>query len=196
MMDLDEIRKVFPTWPSELEAAKQSTNWAGRAQSFYCAAVVLNEEREKAHQRAHAETGRVITEAVMLREQVDIAAYFCLAFSLELATKAALTNQGALAELKSGKKIPFLSHSIHELAKKVAGLNLSQEEGECLKKASAFIAYGKYPAGIAPCESRNGVPSYPHFQSLFRIAGPLYQRLMELGTTVNAQHSAADGPHE
>lgn len=44
IMDISQIREIFQNWPSELDVAKQSGNWAQLAQSFFFAAIVLNEE--------------------------------------------------------------------------------------------------------------------------------------------------------
>jgi hypothetical protein len=187
MIELGQIRKAFPNWPSELEVAKQSSNWAMMAQSFYCAAVVLNDEMKNVHRQMHSEPGMQVSVDLSRREQVGVPAIFCLAFSLELAIKAALIHQGAISDLETRKKLPFSSHSIHDLAKQVEGLHLVPNEEQCLEQAASVIANGKYPAGVAPCELKNGVQFYPNYEDFMRTAAPLYERLMSLATSVDAQ---------
>ena len=86
--NLEQIRNVFPDWPSELEAAKVPAHWASLAQAFYCAARVLNEEATAAHQEMHKMVGQKIEECNFMRQQTMIPADFCLAFTLELAIKS------------------------------------------------------------------------------------------------------------
>lgn len=179
----------LPDWPSELDIAKQSARWAMMAQSFYCASVVLNDEREKAHRQMHMETGNQISIDLARREEVGVPAIFCLAFSLELAIKAALIQQGAIAELETGQKLPFSSHSLCELAKTIKGLNLVPIEEECLERAAIIIADGKYPVRKKPCGAKNGLPGYPNYHNFLCTAEPLYERLMNLATAADAQHS-------
>lgn len=187
MIGLDQIRQRLPNWPSELDIAKQSARWAMMAQSFYCASVVLNDEMEKAHRQMHIEMENQISIDLARREEVGVPALFCLAFSLEMAIKAALIHQGAIVELQTGQKLPFSSHSLSELAKKIKGLNLLPVEEECLERAANIIADGKYPVRKKPCDAKNGLPGYPNYQNFLRTAEPLYERLMDLATAVGAQ---------
>lgn len=180
MIKLDKIRKTFPNWPSELEVAKQSSNWASMAQSFYCASIILNDERENAQRLMNSETVNQINEDIVMRIQVEAPAIFCLAFSLELAIKAVLIKQGAITDLETGQKLPFSSHLINDLAKQIAGLDFLPNEEQCLELAASIIANGKYPVGKAPCELKNGVKLYPNYKDFRKMAEPLYIRLMNL----------------
>jgi hypothetical protein len=94
IMDISQIREIFQNWPSELDVAKQSGNWAQLAQSFFFAAIVLNEEMKNAHVRMHKNIEQMVSTDLLRRIQVRVPSIFCLAFSLELSIKAALVQQG------------------------------------------------------------------------------------------------------
>jgi len=173
--ELDEIRSVFPNWPSELDVAKTSTNWASRAQAFYSG--VLNDELNSAHNEMHSRAGQVLEAEVYLRQQTQLPAEFCLAFSLELAVKAALVKQGKLEELSSGQNLPFGNHLLHILAKQLQDFQITEE---LLKWASATVLNGKYPVRKRPSDSENGVTPVRSLTSLIHTIDPLYHKLMGL----------------
>jgi len=177
--DLSEVRKHFPHWPSELDVAKVPAHWAQMAQSFFLAAQVLNDEQRKAHRQWLDNVGQPADLDAYKRSLTMPAAFFCLAFSLELALKAALVKQGALDNLGSGQALPFSSHNLYRLAQDVDGLYLDADHKECLEWASEIIASGKYPVGKKP---RDDTVSHVNraFSDLTRIAGPLYGELMEM----------------
>ncbi len=181
-LDLSAIRAVFPNWPSELEVARVPGNWASMAQAFHCAAHVLAEEQRKGHQRMHANAGQPLDIDAFRRCQTSPAAIFCLAFSLELAIKAARVHQGALSNLQSGDCLPFQTHNLDVIASKLDGLDLSAEDIDCLKECSAIVSAGKYPVGVSPDGSANGVRPQMSFDDLARIAVTLYGRLSDLVT--------------
>ncbi len=181
-MDLDKIRAVFPGWPSELDSAKVPSHWASQAQGFFCAAQVLDEESKSAHQRDHANVGKVVDEGDLMRQQTGIPAEFCLAFSLELAIKSALVAQGKLDELSSGEPLPFGNHMLHDLAQQVVGLEIKPDEKKILRWASGAVLSGKYPVPKKPSDVNSGVPVGKAFSGLFKEVQPLYKRLMEMVT--------------
>jgi hypothetical protein len=180
MIDLDKIRAVFPEWPSELKVAKVPGNWASRAQAFFCAAKVLNEESEQAHREIHARAGEVLSENILIRNLTQLAAEFCLAFSIELAIKAALVAQGKLDHLTSGGSLPFDNHKLKTLAKEIDGLDVTADVESTLQWAADFVLNGKYPVPKKPNEEKNGVTITKSFYDLIAAAEPIYRRLMEL----------------
>ena len=182
-MNLAKIRALFPDWPSELDTAKVPSHWAAQAQDFFCAAQVLDEESRLAHQRDHENVGKVVNEPDVMRQQTTTSARFCLAFSLELAIKSALVAQGKLDELTSGDTLPFGNHMLHDLAKQVVDLKITQDEQEILLWASEAVLSGKYPAPKKPNDAKNGVPVMKAFSGLYNQVQPLYRRLVEIATS-------------
>jgi hypothetical protein len=181
--ELDKIRSVFPNWPSELDVAKTSSNWAIMAQYFYCAAKVLNDEFESTRKKLHSNSGQKMTNDILIRLEVNIPSIFCLAFSLELVIKAARIKQGDINDLENGDKIPFASHSVGKMAKEIYNLNITPEEDEWLKQTARLITNGKYPVGIKPKSNINGILIYPTFNDFNMGTKFLYERLMKIATT-------------
>lgn len=181
-MDFSDVRVVFPSWPSELDVAVTPANWALMAQAFHIAAHILAEEQQEGLRRLHENVGRPVDVDALRRTMVAPAAAFCLAFSLELAIKAARVQQGALRNLKPGGRLPFQSHDLVALAAKVDGLGLSADDIHCLMECSVIVAAGKYPVGVKPDGSVNGVRPQKSFDDLARSADGLYGRLMDLAS--------------
>lgn len=190
MDDLNRIRRVFPDWPSELDTAKASSNWAILAQAFYCASKVLYEELISADQMLHTTDGGPYIEKLHMRMLTSVPACFSLAFSLELASKAALVQQGKLKNLSGKEKIPFSHHSIVELAKKIDTFVVDHNTEEVLQWASDVIKDGKYPSSITPSDKKSGVPLTRSLGELLESAEPVYNRLMEICTQTPTQNPA------
>ncbi len=171
---------MFPEWPSEMDVAKSYGNWAARANSFISAAFVLDDEARKASEARHSKAGVKLEHHEMMRLRTAIPAEFCLAFSLELAIKAARVRQGDIDELKAGEKLPFGTHSLVGHAQKVNGLDLSPDETELLELFSTITTHGKYPTKREPSDNESGVVTSRSFAELAHKAKPLYDRLMRL----------------
>jgi hypothetical protein len=178
MQDLNEIRKAFPNWPSELEVAKAGSNWLLMAQAFFCAAVVLDEESTSSHQAMRAEDGKPIQVDLLMRQQTYTPAVFCLAFSLELAVKGALVEQGKLEGMADGEQLPFARHSVCEMARGVEGFTVDQETERVLNWASLVIRDGKYPVSKTPSDAKSGARVIRQLSDLLNEAKPVYHRLM------------------
>jgi hypothetical protein len=133
----------------------------------------------------------VLDVHTLKRLHTQIPAEFCLAFSLELAIKAALVAQGELEKMTSGEKLPFPDHSLHRLAQRVDGLETSPEEERALRWASEAIVRGKYPVPKKPCDDKNGVSVVRSFSALFRDVEPLYKRLMDMSRSGQSTESGA-----
>ena len=180
IIDIERIRAVFPTWPSEWEVAKAPGNWTSRAQSFFFAAKVLSQESEQAQREMHATIGEALSESILIRTGTQIAAEFCLAFSIELAIKAALVAQGKLNHLSNGDSLSFGNHQLSSLAKEIEGFEVTKEVDSTLQWAAAMILNGKYPVPKKPNDKKNGVTVTRSFHDIMGSAEPIYRRLMEL----------------
>ena len=182
MLDLNEIRKIFPDWPSELTAAKSASNWRMMAQSFLCAAEVLHEELTSAHKAMHAQVEKKVQVTQIMRQQTYHAAVFCLAFSLELAVKTAWAKLGKLDRMANGKKVPFASHSLCKLARTIDVFDIDSETEKVLNWADSTIRDGKYPVSLNPSDAKSGVRVIRHFGSLLNEVKPVYDKLMAIGS--------------
>jgi len=178
-MDLANIRKVFPDWPSELDVAKVSSNWAVQAQEYFCAAQVLSEEFKSAQKRFRANVGKEVDVRDLIRQQTTQPTEFCLAFALEIAIKAVLVHQGKLDELVSGEALPF-NHKLLDQARQIDGLVISEEERDILLWASEAVLSGKYPVSKKPSDSKNGVPAVGSPSDRMNEVQPLYRKLMDV----------------
>ncbi len=178
-MDLENIRKAFPDWPSELDVAKASGNWASQAQQYFCAAQVLSEESISAQERFRANVGKKININDLIRQQTTNPTEFCLAFAIELTIKAILVAQGKLEELVSGEALPF-NHKLLDLARQIDGLDISEEEQEILLWSSEAVFNGKYPVSKRPSDSKNGVPISSLLREQVNKVEPLYRKLMDI----------------
>jgi hypothetical protein len=180
-VDLKAIREVVPGWPSELDTAKQPTEWVRRARTFMNAAVVLHDEQAEAYSQVFQQAA-IQTAERELRLDIQMPAVFCLCFAVELAVKAALVRQGALNELTSGELMPLANHKLGALAGDVAGLNLTEGEAATLGTAGEIVLRHKYPVGPKPSDSESGVPTTFMFESFLRVLEPLFERLLVLAT--------------
>jgi hypothetical protein len=168
MQDMKQIRNAFSEWPSELEVAKEWGNWSTMACSFFCAAVVLDEELTSAGQAMYTEAGNQLRDDQLMRRQTYLPAVFCLAFSLELAVK------------KLGKLENITNHSICEIARSIDGFAIDAKTKEVLNWASSVIRDGKYPAPKKPSDTKSGGFVTVHFGELLDDVKPVYDRLMAL----------------
>jgi hypothetical protein len=166
--DLNKLRTAFPSWPSELDVARNETSWAVMAQQFYSAACVLHNEMRTVLDRMHSEKGLVLTEAILMRSETLIPTLFCMAFSLELAAKAATICKTQGADIEHGKKLPFTGHYVSKINDDFPELSLSDTEKDCLKQAEEIIANGKYPTGIKPRKDKSTftAPNLEHFMGV------------------------------
>lgn len=183
-MDITNIRKVFPDWPSELDMAKMASNWAMQAQAYFCAAQVLNEESKSTNQRFHSNVEKPIDEKDLIRQQTTLPAEFCLAFALELVIKAVLVHQGKLEELASGEALPF-NHKLLDQALKINDLEITDKERETLLWASDAVISGKYPVSKKPSDNKNGVPVARSLSDRINEVQPTYKKLMDIITNNN-----------
>jgi hypothetical protein len=177
--DLSTLRDIFGWWPSELDIARNPGNWVMAAQSFFAAARVLDQESQLARKQMHGQVGLELNPDIFARTQTDAAAFFCMAFGLELAVKAALVSQGCLEGLETNDPLPF-SHDLPTLARRIDGLQLSTQELECLEVSKATVGSGKYPVGLRPSEDSNGVPITLSYGGFSLVAEPLYGRLLTI----------------
>ena len=189
-----DIRSVFPDWPSELEVAKVSGNWGMMAQSFYCAANVLASEYRAGQADYHENVGFPIDEEAIKRISTIPAQFFCMAFALELAVKAALVAQGELSALKPGDKLPFGVHDLKELASSVRGIELSPDEFSCLGLAADLISVGKYPVGIRPTQEPSHAVHTGDYSQFESFAGPLYMRFIDVA--IRQSDNTSERPKE
>jgi hypothetical protein len=183
-MDLEKIRQAFPNWPSELDIAKSSGNWAAQAQQYFCAATVLSEESLSAQQRFHENLRKEIDINALIRQQTANPTEFCLAFAIELSIKAVLVTQGKLDELVSGEALPF-DHKLLNLAHQIDGLDISEEEQDTLLWASEAVLNGKYPVSKKPGDIKSGVPISRSLAERVDRVEPLYRKLMEMTNNGN-----------
>lgn len=180
MDEIDQIRRVLPGWPSELDAAKAPSNWLAMAQSFFSAAIVLDQENTSAQQAMHAGDGCQVGVDLLRRQQTSTAAIFCLAFSLELAIKGALVQQGKLDGLSHQKNLTIAHHSLIELANQIDGFTTDSETENLLQWASNMVLGGKYPTSKKPSDLKDGVPVVRQFRELLDVASPVYECLMAI----------------
>ena len=180
MSQIDQLRNVFPSWPSELDVVNVPGNWAMRAQQFFCAASVLDKASEFAHQEMH---GKELDEGLFMASQTQLPAQFCLAFSLELAIKSALVAQGKLDAKTNKEALVPGGHKLDELAQKIDGFDISPDEEKTLRWASEAILNGKYPGPKRPSDAKSGVPVSRPFLGLLNEVQPLYTRLMDMSTS-------------
>ncbi len=182
-ISLNRISASLPGWPSQAETVKQPGNWLKLAQAFFYAAVVLNEERQTAHKQMYAHTGEVFSEdhaGMFKRLQVKSPAEFCLAFSLELAIKAALLTQGALDGMTRGQKLPFGNHDLSKLAQNIEGFEMDEDASQTLQWATYVISIGKYQVPIKSSDPKSGLPVVKNLPDRLRDAEPLYKRIISL----------------
>jgi len=172
MQDLKQLRNLFPGWPSELEVAQAWGNWSMMAHSFFCAAVVLDEESTSAGQAMYMEAGTHLRTDQLIRRQTYLPAVFCLAFSLELAVKGALVKLGKLENIAT--------HSICDFAKTIDGFSIDAKTEKVLIWASKVIRNGKYPVPKKQSDTESGIPVTKHFGELLDDVKPVYDRLMAL----------------
>ena len=175
--DFRRVRAVFPDWPSELDAAKQVPSWIIRAQEFFFAGLVLDHEAQAAEQ-ALRDGETPLSESTHLRMHVRLPALFCMAFSLELAVKAALVRQGDIDALAPGERLPFTSHGLLDLARRVRGLTLTAREEDCLRTAGDVIVSGKYPVPPVPRADRSGARVISDTSEFESDAAAIYGRLV------------------
>jgi len=181
-LDLAKIRAAIPGWPSELDVAKHPGNWAAMAQTFHGAAHILNDEYIQSGEDWYANVGEPVDPQLLRKRQIAPAAIFCLAFSLELAIKAAHVKQGALNDLQSREKLPFATHGLVQLAKSVDCVALSDDEIKCLEQSAAIISAGKYPVGVSPDGSADGVRAVVSFDDFALHADRIYKMLIRVAT--------------
>ncbi len=192
-LDLEAIRKVFPDWPSELDVAKCESNWAVMAQNFYSAASVLHEEMSVVRQRMHSGESLILNEGILMRMHLSQPALFCMAFSLELAAKAATIRQCQGRGIEHAKRLPFAGHCLADLCEQLPELKLSADDKELLVLAEQIVVSGKYPTDIRPRDDRP-FPDSPQLRSFMEKAVPIYSQLMRLST--DAQPVALGGAEQ
>lgn len=178
-LDLDAIRKVFPYWPSELDVAKCETNWAFLAQEFFCAASVLQQEKEAVHSRMHSREPLIMTEDVLMRTHLWRPALFCMAFALELAAKAAIIRKCQGKGIVHAKRLPFAGHCLVDLCGQLPELELSTEDEKLIAHAEQIVVSGKYPSDIKPRDDKT-IPGPPQLRLFMERAVPIYLKLMSL----------------
>lgn len=169
---LKAIRRVFPRFPSEREAAAAPANWLLRAQSFCNAATVLMGEQHR-HGKPAGPPCSLAAAPDLLRLNLQAPALYCLAFGLELSLKAALVSQG---------KKPEGHHNLLGLARKLRGLELSKRDEEALEIARHLLKDGKYIVSKEP-KADVTPQGLPPFGDLHDLAKPLLDRLWELAST-------------
>lgn len=188
VLELASIRKVFPDWPSELDAAKCETNWAFKAQEFYCAASVLYKEMTAVHRRMHSSDSLVMTEDIAMRIHVTYPALFCMAFALELAAKAATIRKCQGKGIEHAKRLPFAGHCLVDLCAQLTELKMSADEQKLIEQAEQIIVKGKYPSDIKPRDDKP-FPGTPQLSYFMESAVPIYLQLMSL--SCDAQSTAS-----
>lgn len=178
-IDLNAIRKVFADWPSELDVARCETNWALTAQSFYCAASVLQQEASIVHQRMHFGEPFEVTEGVLIRTQISRPALFCMAFALELAAKAATIRKIQGKGIEHAKRLPFAGHYLCELCEQLPELTITADDKDLLVQAQQLVVSGKYPSDIMPRDDKP-FSDLPQLTFFMEWAIPIYRQLMRI----------------
>lgn len=186
-LELQAIRKIFPDWPSELDVAKCETNWAYLAQEFYCSASVLQQEKDAVRRRMHSREPLIMTEDVLMRTHLWRPAIFCMAFSLELAAKAAIIRRCQGKGIEHAKRLPFAGHCLADLCAQLPDLGLTPEEEKLIAQAEQIVVSGKYPSDIRPRDDQSAA-DLPQLRAFMEQAVPIYLKLMSL--SCDAQPSA------
>jgi len=189
-LNLARLRYIFPRWPSELDVAKCATNWASMAQDFFSAGHVLFEEREEIRALMHSAKNLEMTERILRRMDNDRPAMFCVAFSLELAAKAAKVRGAHPDEFSHATELPFAKHDVVTICKEIPGFDLSASECKLLVVASKVVMDGKYPTGKRPRDDETAF-SLPNVDNFLAEADPLYEKLM--AHACDAQPCAPEG---
>jgi hypothetical protein len=186
-MEIKEIRKAFPGWPSEFDVAKNPIMWAELAQQYFCAAKVLNSESNKVRFIIHENNGSVLSNSDECKLSTLTPSIFCLSFSIELAIKALYIKQFASHTMKPNVDTDFSHHRISVLAAKLTHIELNKEEIELLKQIEGLVISGKYRVGKSSTDTKT-TNVLPNFDDLFDIIEPLYNKLMNLA----CQSSSSD----
>lgn len=176
-LNLARLRRIFTHWPSELDVAKCEINWASMAQEFCSAGCVLYEEQTTTRNLMHTIKNLELTEHILRRMNNDRPAMFCLAFSLELAAKAARVRAAHFDEFKHASELPFAKHNVVEICSEIGGFGLTEKEHTLLVTASKIVMDGKYPSGKRPRDDETAF-TMPNIDLFFSEARPLYERLM------------------
>jgi hypothetical protein len=159
------------------------------AQEFFCSASVLRDEMRDTRNLMHSVKNFEMTEDIMKRMNLTRPAIFCMAFSLELAAKAARVRVALPDEFKHLKALPFAKHQVIEICDDLPKLSLSDAERQCLKGAAEIVVNGKYPTDKRPSDDKTTYIA-PNIDSFFAVAEPIYQKLMALACD---SQSAAPG---
>ncbi|MBI4967693.1 MAG: hypothetical protein HZC25_06195 [Rhodospirillales bacterium] len=181
-IDLKRISPNFPDWPSELDVAKGASNWAFLAQQFYCAAQVLREEADRVKEEIHEQDQQVEhTEWRLWRMNLGRPAAFCIAFSLELAVKAAYVSQHP-DEIKDGSLGGLKGHSLIEKCKRISRFDFTDERMKYVKMAEEIILDGKYPVTLKPIAEITA-PYYNANDVYYDSLIDMYHELMKIAST-------------
>ncbi len=177
---------LVPTgWLSEFDVAHHEGNWELYALSFSSAANVLAREYRKALITTN-DSDWVASDCETQESLATIVAqFFCMAFALELAIKAALVSQGAMASAGPGDRLSFEGHNLRKLGQLVRDVHLSQPELDCLEVAGELILTGKYPVGLRP----GNEPSQAVHAADYDVFEVPAKRLYECFIEIAANHS-------
>lgn len=179
MLNLDQIRKIFPDWPSEYDSAKQVNIWVTLAQEYYHAALILDDEITKNHKYLHEHEYVQRNDKILIRMGGHNPAIFCFAFALELLIKAVYIKQVAGHTMVPNQSIGFANHKISILVAEIKDIVISKEERELIPIIERIVCSGKYPTNKKPSD-RKLRDKLPQFSDFRLLTEPLYNKLMAM----------------